>query len=280
MVHRDIKPGNILVQKHGQSGLIKISDFGLARLAAPAPCHHPGMDAAPMTIFTRDNAVMGTPDYLSPEQSRDLHQTDIRSDLYSLGCTFYYLLTREVPYPGGTALEKLIRHATEPPCPVEQFRDDVPAEVHAILKKLIAKQPADRYQTPAELMVALEPFAVTGPTPWTKPRLVPDAAYMEAISTPEGYIDGVAATPSDWDEVGSAPLTKDGASLPSDPDVQALTPTLMTSPTDTPTSLASLMKKARERKKSSVGFAVILSVVLAVGFLSVLLLIALLASGR
>ena len=115
MVHRDVKPANILVQRRGvngdEVGLVKISDFGLARLhnpnAADEFSNHPG------TILTKDNTVMGTPDYLSPEQARNLHKTDIRSDLYSIGCTFYFLLTGQVLFPGGSTLDKLIRHGTE-----------------------------------------------------------------------------------------------------------------------------------------------------------------------
>ena len=90
---------------------MKISDFGLARLHNPNAADefsgHPG------TILTKDNTVMGTPDYLSPEQARNLHKTDIRSDLYSVGCTFYFLLTGQVLFPGGGTLDKLIRHGTE-----------------------------------------------------------------------------------------------------------------------------------------------------------------------
>ena len=106
MVHRDVKPANILVQRRGvngdEIGLVKISDFGLARLHNPNAADefsgHPG------TILTKDNTVMGTPDYLSPEQARNLHKTDIRSDLYSVGCTFYFLLTGQVLFPGGSTL--------------------------------------------------------------------------------------------------------------------------------------------------------------------------------
>ena len=103
MVHRDVKPANILVQRRGLNGevvgLVKISDFGLARLHNPNAADefrgHPG------TILTKDNTVMGTPDYLSPEQARNLHKTDIRSDLYSVGCTFYFLLTGQAPSPAA-----------------------------------------------------------------------------------------------------------------------------------------------------------------------------------
>jgi serine/threonine-protein kinase len=184
MVHRDIKPGNILVQRRGlledSPGLIKISDFGLARLHAPdmstdAP-HHAG------TILTRANTVMGTPDFLSPEQARDLHRADIRSDLYSLGCTFYYLLTGQVPFAGGSAVEKLIRHGTELPAALADFRADVPVPVAEIVARLLAKDADERYQTPAELAAALEPYAVSGPTPWAPPP--PSNPFLDAVPTP------------------------------------------------------------------------------------------------
>src|SRR5262249_62025824 len=98
-----------------QGGLVKITDFGLARLGVAS-----GDDDD--SIRSGENVVMGTPDYLSPEQGRDLAAADIRSDLYSLGCTLYYLLTGEVPFPGGTPLEKLMRDATLDPGPVGQRR--------------------------------------------------------------------------------------------------------------------------------------------------------------
>ena len=87
-----------------EGGIVKITDFGLARLGEEAESTDPNRPAG--------DVVMGTPDYLSPEQGRSLAAADIRSDLYSLGCTFYFLLTGEVPFPGGTPLEKLERHAT------------------------------------------------------------------------------------------------------------------------------------------------------------------------
>jgi serine/threonine-protein kinase len=184
MLHRDIKPANILVQRRGLDagapGLIKISDFGLARLHAPdsSDAAHAG------TILTRDNTVMGTPDYLSPEQARNLHKTDIRSDLYSLGCTFYFLLSGRVPFPGGTPIEKLLRHSAEKPTPIATLRADLPPAVAAIVECLLAKHPDDRYQTPAELAEALAPFAVSGPTPWDGGSVTNEPA--EGAATPTG----------------------------------------------------------------------------------------------
>ncbi len=193
MVHRDIKPANLLVQWHGHNGnespgLVKISDFGLARLTQPLGT--PTCSVPPNTIVTRDNMVMGTPDYLSPEQSRNIHKTDIRSDLYSLGCTFYFLLTGSVPFPGGNAMEKLIRHATEHPQPVSDHRADVPVAVLNILDRLLAKRPEDRFQTPAELAEALHPFAVSGPTPWAPARLSQSTPFVDTLSTPADHLTG------------------------------------------------------------------------------------------
>ncbi len=185
MVHRDVKPANILVQRRGvngdEIGLVKISDFGLARLHNPNAADefsgHPG------TILTKDNTVMGTPDYLSPEQARNLHKTDIRSDLYSAGCTFYFLLTGQVLFPGGSTLDKLIRHGTEKAPSVRDARPDVPEEVAAVVARLLSKHPSERYQTPAELSAALEPFAVSGPTPWA-PLPPPAEPFEDVLPTP------------------------------------------------------------------------------------------------
>jgi serine/threonine protein kinase len=168
MVHRDIKPSNLLLQRTGttlSSGyLVKILDFGLARLGDVAE----GAGAA--SGSSGKHVIMGTPDYLSPEQARALHLVDIRSDLYSLGCTFYFLLTGQVPFPGGTAVEKLLRHSNEDVVPVEQQRPDLPQVVADIVHCLLAKDPAHRYQTPAELVLDLVPHAAPMPSTWANAR--------------------------------------------------------------------------------------------------------------
>src|SRR5262245_24494379 len=158
MVHRDIKPSNLIVQPPRpraayQGGLVKILDFGLARL---------GMEGADPVVPGGD-LVMGTPDYLSPEQGRNLEDADIRSDLYSLGCAFYFLLTGEVPFPGGTPLEKLVKHGSVEPEPVEQLRPVVPPGIAAIAGRLMAKHQQDRIPTPAALARALEPLCEVYP---------------------------------------------------------------------------------------------------------------------
>jgi serine/threonine-protein kinase len=162
MLHRDIKPANLLLQRSPPGSAcpwtVKLVDFGLARLQS-----NPNQSTGVLgTILIRENTVLGTPDYLSPEQCRDLHQVDIRSDLYSLGCTFYYVLSGRVPFPGGTPLDKMVRQAGAEPEPVEQLRPGIPVAVAEIVRRLMAKNPDDRFQTPAELVRALAPLALVG----------------------------------------------------------------------------------------------------------------------
>jgi serine/threonine-protein kinase len=165
MVHRDIKPANLLVQKNFSKAtpgtyIVKILDFGLARLTAPGEGEHSGQDS----ILTNKQTVMGTPDYLPPEQARNLHSADHRSDLYSLGCTFYFLLAGRVVFPGGTALEKMLKHTTDQPDSLAQLRPDLRREVIDIVEKLLHKNPEERFQSATELADALSKFADEGAT--------------------------------------------------------------------------------------------------------------------
>jgi serine/threonine protein kinase/Leucine-rich repeat (LRR) protein len=132
--------------------VIKILDLGLARLTQRAET----TDVS--GTMTQEGTVMGTPDYIAPEQARESHSADHRADLYSLGCTFYHLLTGHVPFPGGTLTQKLLKHQLEEPTPVEQVRPDLPPPVVDIVSKLLAKRPEDRYQSAAELAANLAPY--------------------------------------------------------------------------------------------------------------------------
>src|SRR5262249_39206162 len=138
MVHRDIKPSNLLLTREGQ---VKLLDLGLVRLQA-------GADADNSSTMTESGVIIGTPDYLAPEQVRRAHDVDIRADLYSLGCTFYFLLTGRVPFPGGNLGEKIARHLMDEPIPVEQLRPDVPPGLAVVVRKLMAKKPEQRYRSP------------------------------------------------------------------------------------------------------------------------------------
>lgn len=148
MIHRDIKPGNILVDKRG---VVKILDMGLAMFFDPS-----GKDdeEASLTI-QHDERVLGTADYLSPEQALNSHQVDVRTDIYSLGCTFYFILTGHPPFPEGSLAQRLLYHQTKQPTPVEKERPEVPPSLTAILRKMMEKKPEDRYQTATEVQEAL-----------------------------------------------------------------------------------------------------------------------------
>ncbi len=146
LVHRDIKPSNLMVTG-GDTPIVKILDLGVARLLPP-------LGAAPgesLSTLTQGGSVIGTADYIAPEQLENPHGADIRADLYSLGCTFYFLLTGHVPFPGGTLISKLDKQRWQTPEPVETRRRELPAAVVTVVQKLMSKRPADRYQSPGEL---------------------------------------------------------------------------------------------------------------------------------
>lgn len=142
-VHRDIKPSNFLITR---DKLVKLTDMGLARK----------LEEMEDDRVTRDGTTVGTVDYMAPEQGRSSRDADIRSDIYSLGCTWYHMLTGETPYPGGTALERLYKHEREPTPNVRAKNEKVPEDIAKMIAKMMSKQPADRYQTPTELLEALD----------------------------------------------------------------------------------------------------------------------------
>jgi serine/threonine-protein kinase len=150
LVHRDIKPANLLVTAATRQ--LKILDMGLARL------RH--LEANDLTAgdVTQEGSVLGTPDYMAPEQAKESHTVDIRADLYSLGCTLHHLLAGKPPFAGGSLAQKIWKHQTDPPPKLEELRVDLPAGLGAVVRKLMAKRPQDRYQSPADAAAALMPF--------------------------------------------------------------------------------------------------------------------------
>ncbi|WP_417393282.1 protein kinase domain-containing protein [Gimesia sp.] len=153
VIHRDIKPANILVDDQGD---LKILDMGLARLQQPTE-DVLGTDAP--TELTTSQFFMGTIDYMAPEQARNTKQADHRSDIYSLGCTFYFLLTAQPVYQGETTVERILAHREEPVPRLSERLSQVPPEFDSIFEKMLAKSPADRYQTTTELICDLERFS-------------------------------------------------------------------------------------------------------------------------
>ena len=146
LIHRDIKPPNLLRADCGH--VIKLLDLGLARLQEQA-------DQALTTdcpALTQLGVILGTIDFIAPEQARNSSSVDIRADLYSLGCTFHFLLTGKPPFPSGTPTEKVLKHTLEPLPPLRHL----PPRVTAVIHRLMAKKPEDRYQTPAEVVAVLE----------------------------------------------------------------------------------------------------------------------------
>jgi serine/threonine protein kinase len=174
LVHRDIKPGNILVDRNG---IVKVLDMGLARF------FHDEED-----ILTKkyDENVLGTADYLAPEQALDSHNVDIRADIYSLGATFYFCLTGRTPFAEGTVAQKLIWHQTRQPKPLKTIRADVDEGIVAVIEKMMAKDPAQRYQSPLEVAEALSPWtraSIPPPLETEMPRLSLAAMSSGAPST-------------------------------------------------------------------------------------------------
>ena len=163
IVHRDIKPANVLLDVHGA---VKILDMGLARFEqAPAPSVLTAPEGVAATELTMSGSVVGTVDYMSPEQAMDAKTSDHRSDIYSLGCTLHFLLTGQPVYPGSTFIQKVVAHR-EAPLP---SLHEVPPELNAVFRKMIAKKPEDRYQQMDEVVRELH-HSLLAAHAWVKAR--------------------------------------------------------------------------------------------------------------
>jgi tRNA A-37 threonylcarbamoyl transferase component Bud32 len=172
MVHRDVKPANLmLVGSQPDSTLkatVKILDIGLGRAL-----FEEGQVEGPEAGLTSEGVLLGTPDYMAPEQARDPRQADIRADIYSVGCVLYHLLSGQPPFPDTNVLSQMVRHATMPARPLRDFNPAVPDGLQQIVNWMLAKDPVQRYPTPERAAGALQVFLTAGPEPAAAPEADP-----------------------------------------------------------------------------------------------------------
>jgi serine/threonine protein kinase len=203
LVHRDLKPGNLmLVPLPGAEGaedrrstknrLVKVLDIGTGRALFADDV---GEDGKPFEL-TNDGDILGTPDYMAPEQAKDAHTSDIRADVYSLGCVLYHCLAGQPPFPDANLVKKMIRHATESPAPLRGFNPEVPDGLQQIVDWMLAKDPAKRYPTPERAAQALQVFLAAGAESTDTGQLNPQMrAYLQFLETRDGGTPAAPATP-------------------------------------------------------------------------------------
>jgi serine/threonine protein kinase len=200
IVHRDIKPSNFLITKYEDGRLlVKLTDLGLARQVNDDEFR-----------VTKADSTIGTVDYMAPEQAQDSGSADIRSDIYSLGCTYYHMLSGKCPFPTGSLVERVLKHREADPPDIRALNPAVPAPVVEVLRKMLAKKPEERFQTPLQLLQALEELdhsssslpkarplvAAVAPEQPTEPKLVPPTdEYMRRAPTAESPRSGLPSGP-------------------------------------------------------------------------------------
>ena len=234
VVHRDLKPANLMLVpavRGDRDNLLGVS-VKIPTTAWPGPSSriNPGVERSELSELTQEGVLLGTPDYLSPEQARDPRTIDIRSDLYSLGCVLHHLMTGLPPFPDGNILNQMVRHATEMPRPVRDSNPSCPEAMQQIVYYLLAKQAAQRYPTPARAAEALQAFldvqgvsAPSQPTPRSMPRPEPRPEAKRSAHRP------VAPPPKPAAHTGSTDIEVQAIEIPA----LAVAPTVRLPPRST-----------------------------------------------
>jgi eukaryotic-like serine/threonine-protein kinase len=206
LIHRDLKPSNLMVTPNGHA---KVLDLGLAMVID---------EELPQDkmIVGGQGYVVGTMDYIAPEQVDDPTQVDARADLYALGCSLYFALTGQPPYPGGTSLEKMKRHRNEYAAPVSDLNPTVPAEFARIVAKLMEKRPARRYQSADQVRDALLPWAAGDPvTPLDVGPMLSETEMIQQLEKQQ------SAEPKWWEAIPVITFDATAKQIGADPEAPA-----------------------------------------------------------
>lgn len=183
MIHRDLKPSNIMLTPTPSKAdttwdaTVKILDIGLGRELFNDDTPEGQIE----TQLTVEGAVLGTPDYLAPEQAKDARTADIRADIYSMGCVTYHCLAGRIPFPEANIMTQMLKHATERPQPLTNFVSDLPPALVAVVDRMMAKSPDNRYPTPAAAAEAMRPFLGTGGAAPSPAAVIP--AFKQWLET-------------------------------------------------------------------------------------------------